>query len=281
MFSKQAKRLIVALIRPVNYFEEKQISRRNFLRKIGGTIIGGSLLATLLGEEAKANPIVYTGGLTIENYVNSGAGTEILRIVHNDDVKATEGYDTLDLHFSEGFPSNRCSLYSEMSSHKLIRDHRPLGSTSDFLVKLVYKGTLSSDAPNSIKFELPYGPDFEFGDKDILFQSDLLPYGTVVDVRRAIAENGGIVPLVDLPAGTYDPNTPYGEGILTVGTRILSDLVNEVGTVNFQDFAELSKDWKKPQGQYVGDITGPNGIPDGYVDPLDLSVFSSEWLKTI
>lgn len=288
MFSKQAKRLLVALIRPVNYFEEKQIARRDFLKRTGGTIIGGSLVASLLEEEAKAEILATNpnGFLNIENYVDSTIGVDSLRPIHYDDPGISDGYNAGWDSSLINPPPGRCAIYSDISdieptNNKLVKDYRLPSSTLDFNIKLVYKGVLSEAKNNYIQFSLPYGAEWEFGDKDILFQSDLLPYGTVVDVRRAIAENGGIVPLIDLPAGTYDPNTPYGEGTLTVGTRILSDLVNEVGTVNFQDFAELAKDWKKPQGQYVGDITGPNGIPDGYVDQLDLSVFSSEWLKTI
>jgi hypothetical protein len=49
------------------------------------------------------------------------------------------------------------------------------------------------------------------------------------------------------------------------------------------DYTMLANDFGKPQSQYpdlyVGDISGPNGIPDGFVDWYDVSAFSSEWLN--
>ena len=78
--------------------------------------------------------------------------------------------------------------------------------------------------------------------------------------------------------GDHTPSTPYGEGFIVIGTGKLADL-SENGDIDFEDFAMLAEDWQKPQGQYVGDITGASGIPDGYVDGYDLEEFMSQWLE--
>lgn len=222
-----------------------------------------------------------TGVLEIQNYVDSTIGTSPLDLCHYEDsYGATDENDPL---WDVGVilpTSNRCSLYSDIGTHKLRTDCRSISSTADFLVQLVYNGNLSSATPNRLEFSLPYGADWEFGNKPIIFQSDLLPYGTVVDVRRAIAENGGIVQLKDLPAGNYNPNTPYGSGILTIGTRILGD-TNDSGRVDLRDYTHIAADYGKnpAEGPFVGDISGPNGVPDGNVGILDVKTYSEDYLK--
>jgi len=126
----------------------------------------------------------------------------------------------------------------------------------------------------------PYG-EYHFGNKPITFSSDRLPYGPVVDVRKAIAENSGVVDLIDVPSGTYNQWAPYGTGSLEIGTRLLADL-NDSGHVDLGDFALLAEDFgEEPRGQYVGDITGPNGIPDGYVNGFDLGAFCDSYLADV
>ena len=65
---------------------------------------------------------------------------------------------------------------------------------------------------------------------------------SVVDVRNVIDKNGGVLPLRDLALGNYNVNTPYGEGNLQIGTRLLSDL-NDDGKVDNEDLQRLSDDW--------------------------------------
>lgn len=224
------------------------------------------------------------GWLNIENYVDSTIGVDSLRPIHYDDPGISDGYNAGWDSSLINPPPGRCAIYSDISDiepnpnkNKLVKDYRQPSSTLDFNIKFVYNGTLSEAKNNYIQFSLPYGVEWEFGDKEILFQSDLLPYGPVVDIRKAIAQNSGVVPLIDLPAGTYTTSTPYGEGILTIGTRKLADL-SDNGDIDLEDFTMLAQDWKKTAGQYVGDITGASGIPDGTVDMYDLVEFVIEWL---
>jgi len=232
------------------------------------------------GADAKAEILAASsnGWLNIENYVDSIYGDDC-SAVHYDDSGVSDGKDSWDILWIDPMPGES-SLYLDIGTHKLKWDYRQPSSIADFYIKLVYNGTLSEAKNNYLEFSLPYGSEWEFGDKPILFQSDLLPYGPVIDVRKAIAENSGIVPLEDLPAGTYSPSTPYGSGILTIGTRLLADL-DDSNQVNFEDFAIWAEDWQKGPGQYVGDICGPNGIPDSNVDSYDLMAFGEDWLKDV
>jgi len=260
--------------------KHNKISRRDFLKGTMGIILGGGLVTRVLESDARADTTNLNGWLVVNNYVNSIIGTNPLEIWHENGAGVSDGYDaSYDVSFLDPV-LNRCGIYSDIVTNKLRRDRRPTSSTLDFLIKLVYKGNPISAVSNHLQFSLPYGTDWEFDNKPILFQSDLLPFGPVVDVRRAIAKNGGIVPLKDLPAGSYSPSTPYGSGILTIGTRLLADLDDAI-KVDFKDHSILAKDWQKSQGQYIGDIAGPNGIPDGNVDGRDLGAFSDSWLADV
>jgi hypothetical protein len=265
--------------------KEKQISRRNFLKNTGKILIASPLVLKLLEGDTKAGPINYNGWLEIDNYIDFVEGTSPLEIWHEDGAGVSDGYDaSFDVSFINPV-SDSGGIYSDIITDKLRRDRRLTSSTLDFNIKLVYNGSLAHAKSNQLEFSLPYGTDWEFGDKEILFQSDRLKYGPVVDVREAIANNSGIVELIDLPAGTYTSGAPYdNSGILTIGTRKLADL-DDNGNVDLTDYAILAQDWKKPQSQYpnlyVGDIVGPNGIPDGYVNEKDLEAFSSQWLADV
>lgn len=257
---------------------EEQLSRRDFLKRTGGVVASAGLVGKVLSEIAKADLINVNGWLDIENII--GSSHPILSIVHYNDSGVSDGYDTFDDTWLNP-PSGNSSLYSDIGTHKLSQDFRLPSSKTAFDIKLVYKGTLGSSAPNHLKFVID-DFDWKFGNKPIIFQSNRLLYGDKVDVRAAIAKNGGIVQLKDLPVGTYDPNTPYGSGILTIGTRLLGDL-NDDGTINFKDQAIQADDWKKtPGGIYVGDVNGPNGVPDGVVDFNDLSkIVKPNWLADV
>ena len=147
-----------------------------------------------------------------------------------------------------------------------------------------YQACPTSTQPNWLVFNFPYAVNpftgtgtYNFGNKPIVFESDRLPYGPVVDVRRAIAQNSGNLSLIDAPVGT---SGEYGSGILEIGTRLLTDL-DDSNEVNFEDFAIFAEDWQKGPGQYIADITGPSGIPDGNVDNYDVAAFCEDWLKDI
>ena len=242
------------------------------MKQIKLSFAGSVLLAALVffggAKDAKAE-----GELNIENHVDA---TEItFTAVHYDDVNVSDAYDVWDVIWT----SNQ-GLYSDITTHKLSSDYRLSSSTKPFDINLVYNGTLGAVTENYLTFSLPLSPVWEFGTKPILFQADRLLYGPVVDVRRAIGENVGVVPLQDMAAGSYAASTPYGSGTLDIGTRLLADL-DDGKDVSLADYCDLAKDWGKGPAQYVGDISGPNGIPDGYVNEYDLSAFKDDYLKSL
>jgi hypothetical protein len=243
--------------------------------KIGVMIVGLGAGAYSV-EEAHASP----GYLTVNNCLNSKKRN--VNINRNDSffVGATDGYDNgLDSRANSqnsGYPN----FYSDIPGYHLWSDVRPEDSNIPYDLKLSFRGTLTTSKPNWLEFSFPYGPDRDYGNLPITFESSRLPFGPVVDVKRAIAQNGGVVNLIDVPAGTYDQWTPYGSGELDIGSRLLADL-NDDGKVDFVDYSIQVTDYGKAQGQYVGDIVGPNGVPGGYVDGIDLGAFTDSWLADV
>ena len=260
-------------------------------------VLGAAGLINLLSggaNLAKADP--NTGYMIIVNYLDGINVSNRLSIGHLSD-SVTDGYDPgFDTSFLYPMPWE-CGLYSDISdidpNHpKLAWDYRLPSSKKDFLIQLVYNGTLGSPKENHLNFELYPDPNWQFGNKPMIFDSNRLPYGPVVDMRKAIAlapnPNDVNIPLIDVPAGTYSHSTPYGSGTLSIGTRLLADLNNDK-TVNFVDFALFANDWKNhskenPKTKCIGNLSGQYGIPDGndkgkaIVNEIDLGAFCEQWL---
>jgi len=70
----------------------------------------------------------------------------------------------------------------------------------------------------------------------------------------------------------YEPGLPFG--------KYPGDF-DMNGRVDLFDWCYLANDWKKSvnPGSYLGDITGPDGKPDGRVDYLDVATFARDFLK--
>ena len=255
-----------------------------------------ALLGTALvfGGVANANesnePLV--GYLNIINKLQSNPGNIDAQIARDTEEYlpgATDGWDGAP---PDGIwmtpPGDRPSIFFDIGGTRADLDASNEQSKKSYPVWLVYNGVISQDTSNWLEFlfhQWPEEPLFVFKDitgekyQPILFQSDRLPYGPTVDVRRAINQNSGVVSLIPLSAGSYSPSSAYDNtGIVTIGTRLLADL-DDSNQVNFEDFAIWAEDWQKGPGQYVGDICGPNGIPDSNVDGYDLMAFGEDWLK--
>ena len=236
-----------------------------------------------LGTALAFGSVAYGSGnpgfLDIKNCLNSSES--IINIVRDDVYYpgATDGYD-VGMDGRSNNPPDGCSdIRSNIITDTLYTDVRAEDSNVPYNLELLFHGT-PSDPNNKLNFSFPY-KDYGviFGDKPIIFASERLPYGSVVDVRRAIDKNCGDVPLI--PLGTNPYPAPYDpNATLDIGTRLLADL-NDDGKVDNKDFSILGEDWKEGfiQGQYISDIVGPNGIPDGFVDNYDLEALSQDWLK--
>jgi len=235
------------------------------------------------------------GSLELRNYVELQGNNNYIQVKHFSEEMCpgiSEGKDQWDAE-GPGYMPDYSGLYSEVNDVGTLwefwKDYRPKDSNTPFNIKLVYNGRIDSSKKNwlYIKFRTI---GYTLGNRPIIFQqtnsTDPNAFYPVYDVRRAIVQNEGIIPLEDLDAGRYGPGTitsdvtPYGSGILTIGTRLLSDL-NEDGKVGLDDFAYFAADWNAIDVNSVADISGPNSIPDKNVDFYDLGDFVNDYLQDI
>lgn len=180
---------------------------------------------------------------------------------------ATEGYDGFDGSFLSGPGTPELQIYSQVEGNKLSTDAHPI-ITSGWDFDLAVKGSVTN-INNSLWYKVIDANGLV--GKTITMYDKAEPntqYTLIVD------SNYHNIPL---PSLTF-ANGEYAHWRL--GIRLLCDW-NEDGIVNFKDFSILALDWGNAQGQYVGDISGPNEIPDGYVDYYDLSAFHDDYLKDV
>jgi len=240
-----------------------------------GIIFVGSLVVS-------ANAVDDWGYLKIKNNLSSNSVS--VNIVKDDDYisGALDGYDKNDSSAISN-PVDYCNIYSNIPNHNLQIDVRPNDSNIPYDIKLSFNGSLTESKSNSLDFSF-YINGGTFGSKPILFQSDRLPYGPVVDVKRTIAQNAGRVDLIDVPAGTYDQWTPYNStdsNGLTIGTRILGD-TDDNGIVDINDLSDLTNaNWLQEGSGLIGDLSGPNGIPDGKINFIDYSAYAEDYGKDV
>jgi len=249
----------------------------------------------LSGETAKAvEPAPSPGYLKVNHFLNSQSRAVYVRR-DNTNFPATDGHDTIDIHAANQ-PIGLPQTYSEIFDGGLYQfwtDFRNEDSNLPYSLKFSFNGTLNSNQPERVEFSMPLDGkslgEYHFGNKPVVFDSNRLPYGEVMDVKRAMAaQNNGVLDsnaiaradFIEVPAGTYTQWNPHASGILDIGTRILSDL-DESGTVDMKDFSILAENWMQPQGKYTGDTSSENGIPDGFVNFYDLKAFSEDYLKDI
>ena len=228
----------------------------------------------VFGGTARADP--NEGIIDIESFLGTQASEDTVRGVRFSNI-----YDKLS---SANITSGMHNVTSFFDGQDNRYDHRPADSNELFDIRLIYSGTTTEDKTSKLKFSFQFVD--KFGNQPIVFESNNIPYGPVVDVRKGMALTPDPdeldLPLIDVPAGTVGE---YGTGVLDIGTRLLADL-NDDKLVNLIDFAIFAKDWKDNQGKKtssVANITGPNGIPDGkngyaVVDELDLEVFAEQYL---
>ncbi|MCX5632459.1 MAG: hypothetical protein NTW93_02095 [Phycisphaerae bacterium] len=197
-----------------------------------------------------ATPSIGTSTLTLKNIVGAN--------------------ELIDIYDSTSPPSpyaNALEIYTNVEGNKLGVDARPV-TTSGWDFDLAVKGSVNN-IDNYLRYRVI--------DANDLFGKTLTMYDKAIpDVKYTLLMDGAYhnISLPNLTHGTGE----YAHWRL--GTRILCDL-NEDGIVNFKDFSILALDWGNAQGQYVGDISGPNEIPDGYVDYYDLSTFHDDYLKDV
>jgi len=279
---------------------KEQISRRALL---GRSLKTGLALAipTILTRKTKADTITYnTGKLEIGNEVND---YDFDRVSHSTahSPGGTEDYGSWDRPYIGPriwITQKATKIVSKdrvyTSNYELTNDARPLESFTPVNLELSLHekdgNPISvSNLRNELKFKLPYAnpPDFaDFSPKPItlwrrfLAEPDKLQF--LADIREACAKQGGtgIVPLPNLD-GEYASQVPYD--FLQVRFDVYPGDFDLHSKVDLNDFSHLARDWGR-QGEpreFIGDITGPLGLPDGKVDGFDLERYVRDYLKDI
>ena len=220
-------------------------------------LLGVSVASALTGRTYAS-----LGQLEIKNTTNSSA--ETLGIIHGLP-GAEEGLDFTD-SFWLASPAEGPNIYGEVEDTRLCGDSRPETNTFVEPISLAYTGTVTSPIDNWLEVSFPYA-GYEFGDKPLVLNNGSRRF----DVRRAIEQNGGVIPLEPIAPGTYTADNPYATLVLRFD-RWLGD-VNNDGKVDIRDYDIITRNWAATGEGVEGDISGPNGIPDGIVDSHDFKAF--------
>jgi len=257
--------------------------------KDNATYLAFGTALVLGGQSAKAD-----GGLRIVNRV--GDTEPSFCFVQQYD-GATDGYDgapkdmNIDFNDPDVDWSGMSGAYSVIPGHNLQYETVANNSKKPFNVKLFYHGNIVGHMSNRLVFfddiEDPCDPNAFFGKKPVILESDRLPSGTSVDIKKLIEyemiKNGGYepnVPLINLVAGTYLDISPYGNATVKIGTTFLGDLSCD-GKVDFHDMKLFLNDWLKSGPGLRGDISGPNGKPNGIVTFIDYPAIAENYRKDI
>lgn len=237
---------------------------------VGGILLGAAL-GFFIGDAVAADP--NEGMLNVAYNVEGQSGSDHFLAIKRDQTvpfPITEGRN--DVGEGENPPGmeGMTDVYSTNpeGGEPLDYDFIPENSPLPFNLRYGLNGTVSN-AESSMVFS--YGST-SFGDHPIVFAPDNPLYGPAIDVRRAINQNSGNVPL---------PNTngEYHTGTLEIGTRLISDF-DDSNVVDANDLTTIADGWLQEGTGLEADISGPKGIPDGKVNNFDLGAFSSEWQQS-
>jgi hypothetical protein len=209
--------------------------------------------------------------LQIENVVGTLQQNNSLRAIHGPGELSTDGLDSYDTAVSS-FQANSSGLYTEVEATKLMEDARPSSSTSAYQMKLYFNGTLTGSETNQLQLSFP-DPLHTFQDKAYLTLRETDASGTTTynawDVHNVIANWGGTIGLGDLPAGTYDENTPYGHFQLDFDPFLFGDTDFD-GDVDTGDLTTMYQNYNGATGSGKNMSNGDTDY-DGDVDTGDLT----------
>ena len=264
--------------------------------------IGSALaLPTILARKAKANVVEYgKGRLEIYNDVGDFNYDVGLQTTYHY-TKGSDGYDNYyDVPYSEPpFWMNPVTtkIVSIIPDYQLRVDTRYLDSFTSVNVELSLHSQYNTPITVSnlqnwlICKSPPAGSEIrDFLPKPVTlwrrFLAEPNKFQFLADIREALNKNGGWgtgEASIPLPAlnGTYESQVPYD--FLQLRFDVYPGDFSLDGKVDMKDLAIIGNDWGK-QGQpleFVGDITGPQGLPDGKVDYQDLELLTRYWLKDI
>ncbi|MBN2270050.1 MAG: twin-arginine translocation signal domain-containing protein [Sedimentisphaerales bacterium] len=274
-----------------------RINRRGFLKAglAGAAGIALTPLIKPLENICKGDEIYRPGLLNFYNYIVDVRDKWPFWIIHRqealEEFEGDVGYDSTYLVPFDKPNSKVVSILEEKTEKiELEKDARPLESFSPINLELSVHtegDPITLSCANNLKCILPFPGEpyfYDFGVKPITlwrrFPSQPEQLQFLADIREVIAKNSGLVPLPFL-------NRTLGNQEVYEWLQVRFDVyagdIDLNGIVDVKDLNYIGKDWKR-QGQpleYVGDITGPQGIPDGNVDARDLEMLTRHHLKDI
>lgn len=188
------------------------------------------------------------GALGITNKIDSPYTSASYAIGHWQD--GSEGLGNHDHTYGAMFnPSGiAAKIVSIIEGAELDNDVRPLNSLSSVTLELSLVSQngqpITISSYNELRLRFPLGEGCEFGSEIITLYD---PDGTAHDVRKVIAENGGVISLADLN-GTYESEVPYASITITFETA-----PPEVDTLPATDIRDKSA---KLKGKIIYDVGG-------------------------
>lgn len=270
--------------------QNHQIDRREFLRKSiiasAGLLVGAKAVQALAAYEHQ------NGKLRIKNGVYSGefTNTPHCTLHYPGEKEEFGGYDII-----YGVPpfTKNTKIVSIVQDYKLVNDARPIDSITPVNLEISLHSQNGSDivinnVENKLAINFPVA-DWKFGRKPIsLWRRHLGEKGEPVGlellahIRKAIAKSVDGVARIPLPNldGVYGSEVPYD--FFQLRFDVFPGDLNLDGKGDVQDYAILGNDWKNRnsgEGGLVSDIDGPNGIPDGELDFIDVETILEDRFK--
>lgn len=268
-------------------------------------------IPTLLTRKARADTITYNKGkLEMQNWVNDDEFSKGYHTTfHWPDGK--DDFDGLDVGYSGPLSWINpvvTKIISRVLDYELGVDTRGLDSFAPVNLELSLHSEHNTpiDVPNLESWLSciidPGNKGYDFGVKPITlwrrFPAEPGKLQFLADIREVCAKSDsynkwgakiGKIPLPNLN-GEYASQDPYGwyqarfdvcPGNLNFSLDENGQIID--GIVDVRDLVHLGNDWGK-KGQpldFLADITGPQGLPDGNVDAGDLELLTRHWLKNI
>lgn len=231
------------------------------------------------------SPNGFWSGIELANIIGGGY-TNPYRAVLAGGIQEPSGIEIVDEgeNFCENVAwGNPGYVYSVRNGRKYLYEWQPWNySGASYELRFFFCGTLPvGNYANYLLVDFitknPACPTDLFGGMSAVLVLDEMMFGRVVDLQQLWS--GAMIPLKPLNGrSTGDINHPYKRGRLVIG-GYRGDISGN-GVVNFRDFCLLASQWGKIGTNLDGDISGPEGMPDGCVDLWDIHGLAQEFLLT-
>ncbi len=254
--------------------KEDKISRRSFLGKLGRAFVGATLVGKVLESDAKANELKFTISTT-----SPDISTSRCKVYHH-------SWCNKDSPYLEA-QEPALDIYVHTDGQALGTDGEPAESMDPKTVYISGRGTsgpVEADVTDSI---------LELFDENNMIGKKIMGalYQRVDDGKGGFKyEEVGKYDLWNMHEAQQKINLTVNPGItrgldfypshkfeVSFSYNNKADFDND-GDVDFSDHSILAGSFRRPIGNYLADISGPEGISDAVVDKFDLKEFAANWL---